>query len=138
MKKFLLLVALLFFISISQAQHSWKISLNKKTVIASSESDELLNSKKIKPSEWQKTGYLEISFKEKNSNNWLHSFQFNDESGNLLMTKDTVTTVKIPNAEIRKLFKGKKQVKIYMVINPPDPRMMAPSRMLHLGTLSLL
>ncbi len=118
-------------------QASWKISLNKTTVLVSSESNELLNIKNIKSSDWKKNGYLEISYKETTPSTWLHSVQFTDDLGNQLLIKDNTTTAKIPMASLRKLYAGKKQLKIYMVINPPNPLMMAPSRMLHLGTLRL-
>jgi hypothetical protein len=120
-----------------QAQNSWKISLNKITVISSSESNELTNIKKIKSTEWKKNGNLEVIYKETTPSSFLHSLQFTDESGNPLLIKDSTMTAKIPIASLRKLFKGKKQIKIYMMINPPNPMMMAPSRMLHLGTLKL-
>ncbi len=121
----------------SAGQSNWKISLNKKTLLVSSASNELLNIKKIKSTEWKKNGYLEVSFKETTPSNWLHSLQFTDESGNPLLVKDSTTTAKIPIAVLRKLFAGKKQLNIYMLINPPNPMMMAPSRMIHLGTLRL-
>ncbi len=118
-------------------QASWKISLNRITVLASSESNELLNIKKIKSSDWKKNGYLEVNYKETTPSTWLHSIQFADETGNQILIKDNVTTAKIPIMALRKLFAGKKQIKIYMIISPPNPMMMAPTRMLHLGTLRL-
>lgn len=120
-----------------QREDSWKISLNKIAVLSSSESNELLNTKKIKSTDWKKNGYLEVNYKEVNPSTWLHSLQFTDELGNQLLIKDSTTAAKIPTAILRKLFAGKKQLKIYMVINPPNPMMAAPSRMLHLGTLRL-
>ena len=122
---------------LAAGQDRWKISLNKITVLVSSESNELLNIKKIKSADWKKNGYLEISYKETTRSNWLHSILFTDDLGNQLLVKDSTTAVKIPIAVLRKLFAGKKQLKIYMVINPPNPMMGAPSRMLHLGTLRL-
>ncbi len=121
----------------SQGEDSWKISLNKVTVLISNKSDELINIKKIKSTEWKKNGYLEVTYKETTASIWLHSLQFTDELGNQLLVKDSATTAKIPIAVLRKLFAGKKQLKIYMVLNPPNPMMMAPSRMIHLGTLRL-
>ena len=144
MKTFIPIITLLLlaFFSVaqlvpSQREASWKISLNKKTVLISSESNELLNTKKIKLTDWKKNGYLEISYEETTRSNWLHSLQFTDELGNQLLVKDSTTTAKIPTAALRKLFAGKKQLKIYMIINPPNPMMGAPSRLLHLGTLRL-
>ena len=120
-----------------QREDSWKISLNKITVLTSSESNELLNTKKIKSTDWKKNGYLEVIYKEASPGNWLHSLQFTDELGNQLLVKDSTTSAKIPIAALRKLCAGKKQLKIYMLINPPTPMMMAPSRMIHLVTLRL-
>lgn len=137
MKNFVAIIALLISTFFAAGQDSWKISLNKITVLVSSESNELLNTKKIKSTDWKKNGYLEVIYKETTPSNWLHSIQFTDETGNQLLIKDNVTAAKIPIAALRKLFAGKKQIKIYMVISPPNPMMMAPSRMLHLGTLRL-
>jgi hypothetical protein len=137
MKSFLIIFGLLITTLFANAQDSWKISLNKKTLLISSESNELVNIKKINSTDWKKNGYLEVSYKETTPSTWLHSLQFTDEMGNQLLVKDNVTAAKIPIAVLRKLFAGKKQLKIYMVINPPNPKMMAPSRMLHLGTLRL-
>lgn len=137
MKNFIAIFTLSMSALFANAQDSWKISLNKKAVLISSESNELLNTKKIKSADWKSNGYLEIIYKEPNPSNWIHSLQFSDELGNLLLTKDSTTTAKIPMAVLRKLFAGKKQVKIYMVLSPPNPMMMAPTRMIHLGTLKL-
>ena len=120
-----------------KGQDSWKISLNNGTVLTSSKSDEIINIIKIKSSEWKKNGYLEVTYKETTPSNWLHSMQFTDEQGNPLLTKDSTLTAKIPIATLRKLFTRKKQLKIYMVLSPPNPMMMAPSRMIHLVTLRL-
>ena len=137
MKNYLTGVIFLLLLHIMQAQDSWKIALNKKAILVSSESNELLNIKKINAADWKKNGYLEVIYKETNPGNWLHSLQFTDELGNQFLVKDSTMTAKISIAALRKLFAGKKQLKIYMVINPPNPMMGAPSRMLHLGTLRL-
>jgi hypothetical protein len=50
----------------ASAEDSWKISLNKKTILTSSQSNELTNIKKISSADWKKNGYLEVSFKETN------------------------------------------------------------------------
>ena len=137
MKNFLYLVSFMLLTNFMQGQNSWKISLNKTTVLTSSESNELVNIKKIKSTEWKKNGYLEVTYQETTAGHWLHSLQFSDENGNPLLVKDSATSAKIPIATLRKLFAGKKQLKIYMMINPPNPMMMAPSRIVHLGTLRL-
>lgn len=121
----------------SDAQYSWKICLNKKTVLISSELNEELNTKKIESTDWVKKGYLEVTFKESTPSNWRHSLHFSDESDNQLLVKDSTLTAKIPIAALRKLFAGKKKLKIYMNIDPPNPEMLAPSRIIHLITLKL-
>ncbi len=137
MKNFVALIILLMSTLFTNGQDSWKITLNKTTVLSSSKPDELLNSKKIKSTDWKKNGYLEVSYNETTPSNWRHSIQFADEKGNPVLTKDSTTAAKIPTATLRKLFAGKKQIKIYMVTDPPNPMMMAPSRMIHLATLRL-
>jgi hypothetical protein len=137
MKHFITIITLLISTIFASAQDSWKVSLNKITVLTSNKSDELLNVKKIKSTEWKKNGYLEVIYKEASPSTWLHALQFTDELGNQLLIKDSVTAAKIPIAALRKLLAGKKQLKIYMLINPPNPMMMAPSRMIHLITLRL-
>lgn len=137
MKNFVALITLLISTHFAMGQNTWKISLNKTTVLVSSESNELLNIKNIKSTDWKKNGYLEVNYKETTPGSWLHSVQFTDELGNQLLIKDSSTTARIPIAVLRKLYAGKKQVKIYMVISPPNPMMMAPTRMLHLVTLRL-
>jgi hypothetical protein len=137
MKSIIAIIFLMMTSLIAGAQYSWKVSLNTLTILSSSESDEVLNTKKIKSTEWKKNGYLEVSFKEMKPSGWLHSLQFTDESGNQLLLKDSVMEAKIAIPVLRKLFAGKKQLKIYMLINPPDPFMLAPSRIVHLCTLKL-
>jgi len=137
MKNYLTVVGFLLLIHFMHAQDSWKITLNKKMVLISSESNELRNIKKISSADWKKNGYLEVRYKESNPSTWLHSLQFTDEQGNPLLVKDSTMTAKIPIAALRKIFAGKKKLKIFMVINPPNPMMAAPSRMIHLVTLRL-
>jgi hypothetical protein len=137
MKNFLFLVSFMLLATLMQAQDSWKISLNKKTVLISNESNEMVNIKNINSTDWKKNGYLEVSYKEITPNTMLHSLQFNDESGNQLLAKDSVTTTKIPIGTLRKLFAGKKQMKIFLIISPSNPMIGMPSRMIHLVTLKL-
>jgi hypothetical protein len=144
MKYFVLIITLLLITKLADTQpvsiqkkDSWKISLNKKTVLISSESNELLNTKKIKSTEWNKNGYLEIIYKEADSGFWRRSFQFDDEAGNQLFTRDSTTKAKIPLSVLRKLFTGKKEVRIYMVVSPLNPAIAVRMQRVHLCTLKL-
>ena len=127
-----------FFIAtpVIHAQDGWKITLNNKTLLSSNKSDETLNTKNIKSTDWKKNGFLEISYPKIISSSWFHSMLFTDELGNQLLVKDSVYA-KIPTASLRKLTVGKKQLKIYMAISPSNPMISAPSRLLHLCTLKL-
>ena len=144
MKIFLLFISMIFSASFIQAQpvppqreDSWKISLNKKIILISNESNELLITKKIKSTDWGKNGYLEINYKEADTGFWRRSFQLDDENGNQLFNKDSTTHVKIPTTVLRKLFTGKKEVKIYMVKSPLNPEILIRSQRVHLCTLKL-
>lgn len=137
MKIFVTLITLLMSTLFAGAQESWKICLNNKLVLNSSESNEEVNIKKINSIEWLKNGTLEVTYKESPLSTWLHSLQFTDESGNQLLVKDSTMSASISITTLRKLFKGKKELKIYMIISPPDPLMLAPTRMKHLVTLRL-
>jgi hypothetical protein len=133
---------LFFFIIISsafsiQAQNSWQIIMNKKMVLTGNDSNELPNTRNFNPSDWTKKGYLEINFKEAIANFWKRSFQFDDETGNQLFSKDSTTKVKIPLRELRKIYAGKKEIKIYTVASPLDPNIAVRMQRVHLCTLKL-
>jgi len=116
---------------------SWRILVNNKTIISSHVSDESVNIKPVRSSEWKKSGYLEVNYKDQPVSNWKHSLRFADEQGNELLVKDNSKSAKVTLASLRKLFTGKKQLKVYIVISPPNQMMAAPTRMVHLGTLKL-
>jgi hypothetical protein len=133
---------LFFFIIISsafsiQAQNSWQIIMNKKMVLTGNDSNELPNTRNFNPSDWTKKGYLEINFKEATADFWKRSFQFDDETGNQLFSKDSTTKVKIPLRELRKIYAGKKEIKIYTVASPLDPNIAVRMQRVHLCTLKL-
>jgi hypothetical protein len=144
MKNFVLVITLLLITTLSDAQiaatqkkDNWKISLNKKTLLNSSEQDEMLNTKKIKSREWNKTGYLEIIYNEADPGIWRRSFQLDDKNGNQLFSKDSTTKTKIPLGFLRKLFNGKKEVRIYTIVSPLNPAIAVRMQRVHLCTLNM-
>lgn len=137
MKKGVILLIMILSTGLIYAQHSWNILLHKKVLLAGKEANEEKNVKPVKSSDWKKSGYLEVYFKEEEPSNWNHSLRFSDELGNELLVKENVLSTKVSTSSLRKIFAGKKQVKIYMVIAPSDPMIMAPVRMIHLATLKL-
>jgi hypothetical protein len=140
MNKLLFITTLLITTLLSSAQDpqdSWKIKLNNKLLLATSREDEKMNTRKIKSSEWKKNGWLEITYKEADPGSWKRYFLFNDEEDNQLLTKDSVTHTKITIASLRKLFAGKKEIRIYTIVSPLDPNIVVKLRRVHLCTLRL-
>lgn len=132
--KIFLAISLLFLTVSSMAQGSWQILLNRKLQVSSSTSDERQNTKNIRSTDWKSKGYLDIRYKP--SGNHKYVLQLTDESGNEQWKIDA-TTAKIKLGTLRKLFAGKKELKIYMILNPPNDLMTMPTRMVHLATLKL-
>ena len=140
MKKIFLITTLIFVAMVTQAQEprdSWKIKFNSKLLLSTSEENETQNVKKIPATEWKKNGYLEINFKEAYPNTWKRSFLFFDETDEQILAKDSVRSVKLAVASLRKLYAGKKQVRIYTIIYPLNPDIAIRIRRVHLCTLQL-
>lgn len=137
MKLFAVIMMLGLSASCTIAQESWMIVLHKKVLLTGKEESEEKNVKMIRSTDWRKNGYLEVTYKEPQPCTHFHSIRFSDESGNELLVKDSVTRTKISTATLRKLFTGKKQVKIHLTIAPSDPMSMMPARRIHLATLKL-
>ena len=96
---------------------SWKITWNKKIILQTSKSDEVVNIRKIKASDLKKNYTLEISYKEadhKKEKEWIRSFMIVDEKDAELLRKDSTRLAKISAAELKKLFGESKKLKIYI------------------------
>ena len=133
-----LLIASLF--GIAQPQDipdSWRVKLNKKLLLATNHEDEKTNVRKVKATEWKKNGWLEITYKESDPGFWKRFFLFNDEDDNQALRVDSVTYSKISIASLRKLFAGKKEIRIYTFVAPLDPNTAVRIRRIHLCTLRL-
>jgi len=116
---------------------SWIIRLNNKTILSTRQEDAIKNVKKIKLTDWKKSGKLEIIFTEDEKNTWMRYFLLVDEKDNELLRKDSTTHAKISLAVLRKAFAGKKLIKIYTTISPLDPNIAIRMRRVHLCTLQL-
>jgi hypothetical protein len=116
---------------------SWKIKINGKTVLSAATEDETANTRKIKPGEWKKSGNLEIIFTESEPDMWYRSFLFYDKEDNEVLRKDSSSKTKVSLAELRRYFKGKKEIVIYTTIAPQDPNLAIRIRRVHLCTLKL-
>jgi hypothetical protein len=141
--KYTILISILLLASIfavAQPQDipdSWKVKLNKKVLLATNHEDEKTNIRKVRRGEWKKNGSLEIAFKEAEPGVWKRFFLFNDEDDNQALRLDSVTYSKISLASLRKLFAGKKEIRIYTTVAPLDPNVAVRIRRIHLCTLRL-
>src|SRR5215510_14087953 len=104
MKKLFSFITFLLMIQMAASQDSWTVKLNNKLLLSTSKEDEQSNAKKISRIEWRKSGFLEINYKEAEKSAFYHSFLFNDENDNQLLTKDSVVHARIAMATLRKLF----------------------------------
>lgn len=121
-----------------QAQDSWKIKWNNRTILLANKEDEAVNIRHIKLSDWKKNGALEIIYKEEEPDTVLwHSFVLFDEEDHQLLSKEKILYAKIPLSLLRKLFTGKKQIKIYSIVSPRNPNIAVKMRRVHLCTLQL-
>lgn len=138
MKKIVWITGLILTVLATTAQDgSWTIRMNTKLLLSARKENETTNSIKIKSSEWKKNGFLEVSYKENDLNTWIRSFLFFDEEDNQLLNKDSTTYSKITLSSIRKAFTGKKEVRIYTIVAPVDPKIAIRIRRVHLCTLKL-
>jgi len=120
------------------SQNSWKVRLNNKTLLSAKEESETANLKKITAAEWKKNGNLELTYTEKaEPGMWKRSFLFYDEKDNQLLSKENTMHAKIPVSTLRKLFSGKKELRIYTIVAPVNPSMAVRVRRVHLCTLQL-
>lgn len=137
MKLFAVIMILGLSASFAGAQESWNIVLHKRVLLSGNKESEEKNIRLIRSTDWRKNGYLEVSYREPLPCTHYHSIRFSDEKGNELLVKDSVTQTKVSTATLRKLFAGKKQVIIHLIIAPSDPLSMRPTRRIHLATLKL-
>ena len=134
---------LIFFFStmFANAQNSWKIKLNGKLVLAATAEDEAKNISKIKKTELNTKGSLDVLYKtSKPSAEWIRSLMFYGETDNEVFRKDSVTaTTQIKLTKIKELFGAGKKIRIYTISIPADPNLAARVRVrrVHLCTLEL-
>ena len=79
---------------------SWVIKINDKTILSARTENEEANTRKIKSSDWKKSGNLEINFTESEPDMWYRFFLFYDEQDNELLRKDSTVKAKISLAEL--------------------------------------
>lgn len=144
MKKLFLLISLSSAYLLPQAQgsrpDSWTIKLNKKIILDAFKYSETANTRNIKSSDLDKTGFLEIIYHPGDTaqaKTWKRSFLLMDETDKELLRKDSTLCVKITNAELKKLLGDKNKISIYTIALPLNMELAARIRVrrLHLCTL---
>lgn len=123
-------------------ENSWTIKWNKKVLLQTSEENETANTRKIKKADLSKKYCLEIIYKESDpakEKEWKRSFLFFGNTDNEVLRKDSTLNIKIPAAELKKLFSNQKKIRIYTMAIPTDPDLAARVRVrrVHLCTLEL-
>lgn len=122
---------------VSAQAGSWRIKLQEKVLLSTEVENEQLNSFNLSTKTWAKKGYLEISFKEAEKNIWKRSFLFFDENDREILAVHNRNYYKISTATLRRLFKGKKELRVYTIVSPIDPAIAVRVRRVHLCTFRL-
>ncbi|MFM2337470.1 MAG: hypothetical protein RL115_663 [Bacteroidota bacterium] len=116
----------------------WKVCLNKKTLLETTQEDASKNVRTISLKEWNKNGYLELQYKETEKDIWFYRhFMIVDKDETDFYRIDSANTIKIPLAALRKKTAGKKEIYIYTTISPKDPTLAIRIRRVHLVTLKV-
>ena len=120
-------------------QDSWKVCLDKKVLLQTSQEDEQKNVFTITAAELNKSKKFEISYKhaapDKAWERTLSIYDVNDR-GLKTVSGDKLT---VKTAELRTLLEQHKTIKFYTLYSPTDPKMKAMVRLrrVHLCTLVL-
>ncbi|MCZ2458283.1 MAG: hypothetical protein LC128_01540 [Chitinophagales bacterium] len=138
MKIFFLIAILFSHHILIHAQDSWEIKWKKKTILTADKEDEAANTRKLKPCQWKKKGDLRIIYKETGQDTLLwHSFLLFDEQDEQLFSVEKTLEAKIPISKLHELFAGKKEIRIYTIVSPRNPRIRVKMQRVHLCTLEI-
>ncbi|MFL5772944.1 MAG: hypothetical protein ACJ75F_07295 [Flavisolibacter sp.] len=136
MKNFFLFLFALIPFTMS-AQDSWKVQLNDKVVLKTSEENSEKNVIKISASSLQKKKDFIISYSEgEKKKGWQRFITiYNDQDGELY--KQTGNKIKMKNSVLSSLFEKSKTLKVYTWSLPTDPKLKQTVRVrrVHLCTL---
>lgn len=118
---------------------TWKICLDKKVLLNTSEEHEEKNIIKIFSSDLKKSRLFIVSYKEESPQlHWERSILVFDEKDNELK-KQTGKKLSIKTAELKTILVQSKTIKVYTLYSPTDPKMKSQVRLrrVHLCTLVL-
>jgi len=121
------------------SQDSWKICLDKKTLLTALAEDEQKNRVIISPGDLKKSKNLVVTYKEPSQQKgWERTlFVFNEDDKELKTQMGKKLSLKV--SDLKDWLNQNKEVKIYTLNSPIDPKMKAQVRLrrVHLCTLVL-
>lgn len=126
-----------------QAQDSWTIKWNDKALLTAENENETGNIVTINRVDLEQKQYsLEIIYTEASKEEakaWKRSISLFNEKDREILRKDSTRYLKINAANLKSLFDGNNQLKIYTMASPTDPALAARVRVrrVHLCTLEL-
>ena len=125
--------------TLALAQDSWKICLDKKTLLKASTEDEKKNIVKISSTDLKKGKALVINYNESSQQKgWERTISvYNADDQELKIQTGKKFSLKV--AELKNLLNQYKEIKIYTLNSPTDPKMKMQVRLrrIHLCTLVL-
>jgi hypothetical protein len=136
----ILFVFLLTLVEISAiAQDSWKVCLDKKVLLNTSNEDEKKNVIRISVADLNRSKNFTLSYREISpQKDWERTIRLYDEKDNELK-KQKGKKLTLKTSELKSLLNQYKTVKIYTLNSPSDPKLKARVRIrrVHLCTLIL-
>jgi hypothetical protein len=125
--------------TVAFTQDSWKICLDKKTLLTALAEDEQKNTIQISSAELKKGKNLVVTYKEQSrQKGWERTlFVFNENDKELKTQVGKKLSLKV--SDLKTWLNQNKEVKIYTLNSPTDPKMKAQVRLrrVHLCTLVL-
>jgi hypothetical protein len=125
--------------TLALAQDSWKICLDKKTLLKTSTEDEKKNFVEISSTDLKKAKALIINYNEPSQQKgWERTISvYNVDDQELKIQTGKKLSLKV--AELKNLLNQYKEIKIYTLNSPTDPKMKMQVRLrrIHLCTLVL-
>jgi hypothetical protein len=125
--------------TVAFTQDSWKICLDKKTLLTALAEDEQKNTIQISSAELKKGKNLVVTYKEQSQQKgWERTlFVFNENDKELKTQIGKKLSLKV--SDLKTWLNQNKEVKIYTLNSPTDPKMKAQVRLrrVHLCTLVL-
>ena len=125
--------------TLALAQDSWKICLDKKTLLKASTEDEKANIVKISANDLKKGKALVVNYNESSQQKgWERTISvYNADDQELKIQTGKKLSLKVP--ELKNLLNQYKEIRIYTLYSPTDPKMKMQVRLrrIHLCTLVL-